>query len=109
MQRAQRGYSHRVCPAEPAECRKQLHHLTRTVREYDVTVQVVPFTTGAHAALCDQFEIIQFVGERCALFTVDERYVVSPPRSKRRTRRPRPTSAGASRAPGWSLRVAEPS
>jgi Domain of unknown function (DUF5753) len=40
--------------------RKQLHHLTRTVRDYDVTVQVVPFTADPHAALCDQFEIIQW-------------------------------------------------
>ncbi|MGH3871815.1 MAG: helix-turn-helix domain-containing protein [Pseudonocardiaceae bacterium] len=44
----------------PALLREQLCHLTRTVREHDVTVQVVPFTAGAHAALCDQFEIIQW-------------------------------------------------
>jgi transcriptional regulator with XRE-family HTH domain len=28
--------------------RKQLHHLTHTVREHDVTVQVVPFTAKEH-------------------------------------------------------------
>jgi transcriptional regulator with XRE-family HTH domain len=44
----------------PTLLRKQLHHLTRMVREYDVTVQVVPFAADAHAALCDQFEIIQW-------------------------------------------------
>ncbi|MGH3994319.1 MAG: DUF5753 domain-containing protein, partial [Pseudonocardiaceae bacterium] len=42
---------------------EQLRHLTRTVREYDVTVQVVPFAADAHAALCDQFEIIQWPAE----------------------------------------------
>jgi hypothetical protein len=44
----------------PALLREQLQHLTRVVRELDVTVQVVPFTAGAHAALCDQFAIIQW-------------------------------------------------
>ncbi len=44
----------------PALLREQLHHLTRMVREHDVTVQVVPFTADAHAALGDQFEIIQW-------------------------------------------------
>jgi hypothetical protein len=44
----------------PAVLRKQLQHLTAATREYDVTVQVVPFTADAHAALCDQFEIIQW-------------------------------------------------
>ncbi len=44
----------------PALLRKQLQHLTAATREYDVTVQVVPFTADAHAALCDQFEIIQW-------------------------------------------------
>jgi len=44
----------------PTLMRKQLHHLTRMVREYDVTVQVVPFAADAHTALCDQFEIIQW-------------------------------------------------
>jgi transcriptional regulator with XRE-family HTH domain len=44
----------------PELLRRQLNHLIHTVREFDVTVQVVPFTAGAHAALCDQFEIIQW-------------------------------------------------
>ena len=44
----------------PTLLRKQLHHLTCMVREYDVTVQVVPFTADAHAALGDQFVIIQW-------------------------------------------------
>ncbi|MGH7747233.1 MAG: DUF5753 domain-containing protein, partial [Candidatus Dormibacteria bacterium] len=44
----------------PALLREQLRHLIRAVRDYDVTVQVVPFTASAHAALCDQFEIIQW-------------------------------------------------
>ncbi len=44
----------------PELLRTQLRHLTRAVREYDVTVQVVPFTADAHAALGDQFEIIQW-------------------------------------------------
>ncbi len=44
----------------PALLRKQLQHLTAAAREYDVTVQVVPFTVDAHAALGDQFEIIQW-------------------------------------------------
>jgi transcriptional regulator with XRE-family HTH domain len=44
----------------PALLREQLRHLTRAVREHDVTVQVVPFTTDAHAALGDQFAIIQW-------------------------------------------------
>lgn len=50
--------------------RKQLQHLTRTVRDYDVTVRVVPFTADAHAALCDQFEIITSVQSQ-ALSTPD--------------------------------------
>lgn len=44
----------------PELLREQLRHLTRAVREYDVTVQVVSFTADAHAALGDQFEIIQW-------------------------------------------------
>lgn len=44
----------------PTLLRKQLHHLIHTVREYDVTVQIVPFTAGAHTALCDQFAITQW-------------------------------------------------
>ncbi|MGH3925035.1 MAG: DUF5753 domain-containing protein, partial [Pseudonocardiaceae bacterium] len=44
----------------PEVLRKQLEHLIIAVREYDVTVQVVPFTADAHAALGDQFAIIQW-------------------------------------------------
>lgn len=33
------------------------------VREYDVTVQVVPFTADAHAALGNSFAIIQWPDE----------------------------------------------
>jgi len=44
----------------PELLRKQLQHLTAAVREYDVTVQIVPFTADAHAALGDQFAIIQW-------------------------------------------------
>ncbi|MGH3568500.1 MAG: helix-turn-helix domain-containing protein [Pseudonocardia sp.] len=42
---------------------EQLRHITRVVREHDVTVQVVPFTADAHAALGDSFVIIQWPDE----------------------------------------------
>jgi transcriptional regulator with XRE-family HTH domain len=42
---------------------EQLRHIARVVRERDVTVQVVPFTADAHAALGDSFVIIQWPDE----------------------------------------------
>ncbi|ANY06078.1 helix-turn-helix domain-containing protein [Pseudonocardia sp. HH130630-07] len=42
---------------------EQLRHLTRVVTEHDVTVQIVPFTADAHAALGDAFVIIQWPDE----------------------------------------------
>ncbi len=42
---------------------EQLRHITRVVREHDVTVQVVPFSADAHAALGDSFVIIQWPDE----------------------------------------------
>jgi hypothetical protein len=42
---------------------EQLRHIARMVREHDVTVQVVPFTADAHAALGDPFVIIQWPDE----------------------------------------------
>jgi transcriptional regulator with XRE-family HTH domain len=47
----------------PGILREQLLHITRAVREHDVTVQVVPFTADAHAALGDSFVIIQWPDE----------------------------------------------
>ncbi|MBV9313963.1 MAG: helix-turn-helix transcriptional regulator [Pseudonocardia sp.] len=47
----------------PGILREQLRHITRVVREHDVTVQVVPFTADAHAALGDSFVIIQWPDE----------------------------------------------
>jgi hypothetical protein len=47
----------------PAVLREQLRHITRMVREHDVTVQIVPFTADAHAALGDSFVIIQWPDE----------------------------------------------
>jgi transcriptional regulator with XRE-family HTH domain len=47
----------------PGMLREQLTHVTRVVREHDVTVQVVPFTADAHAALGDSFVIIQWPDE----------------------------------------------
>jgi transcriptional regulator with XRE-family HTH domain len=47
----------------PAMLCEQLRHITRVVRELDVTVQVVPFTADAHAALGDSFVIIQWPDE----------------------------------------------
>ncbi len=44
----------------PDVLREQLRYLLKAVREHDVTVQVVPFTADAHAALCDGFTIIQW-------------------------------------------------
>lgn len=44
----------------PDILREQLRHITRVVREYDVTVQVVPFTADAHAALGESFMLIQW-------------------------------------------------
>jgi hypothetical protein len=43
--------------------RDQLRHIVRMVRERDVTVQVVPFSADAHAALGDSFVIIQWPDE----------------------------------------------
>jgi transcriptional regulator with XRE-family HTH domain len=47
----------------PDILREQLRHITHMVREHDVTVQVVPFTADAHAALGDSFVIIQWPDE----------------------------------------------
>lgn len=47
----------------PGILREQLRHIARMVREHDVTVQVVPFTADAHAALGDSFAIIQWPDE----------------------------------------------
>ncbi|MGH3695719.1 MAG: helix-turn-helix domain-containing protein [Pseudonocardiaceae bacterium] len=47
----------------PDVLREQLRHITRTTREYDVTLQVVPFTADAHAALGDAFVVIQWPDE----------------------------------------------
>ncbi|MBV9143571.1 MAG: helix-turn-helix transcriptional regulator [Pseudonocardiales bacterium] len=47
----------------PHVLREQLRHITRAVREFDVTVQVVPFTADAHAALAASFVIIQWPDE----------------------------------------------
>jgi transcriptional regulator with XRE-family HTH domain len=47
----------------PALLCDQLRHITRVVREHDVTVQVVPFTADAHPALGDSFVIIQWPDE----------------------------------------------
>ncbi|MGH3818083.1 MAG: helix-turn-helix domain-containing protein [Pseudonocardiaceae bacterium] len=47
----------------PEMLREQLRHINRASREFDVTVQVVPFTADAHAALGDSFVIIQWPDE----------------------------------------------
>jgi transcriptional regulator with XRE-family HTH domain len=47
----------------PEVLREQLRYITRAVREFDVTVQVVPFTADAHAALGASFVIIQWPDE----------------------------------------------
>lgn len=47
----------------PLVLRTQLQHVINMVRERDVTVQVVPFTADAHAALCESFTIIQWPDE----------------------------------------------
>ena len=50
----------------PEVLREQLRHINRASREFDVTVQVVPFTADAHAALGDSFVIIQWSDEQDA-------------------------------------------
>ncbi|MGH3751108.1 MAG: helix-turn-helix domain-containing protein [Pseudonocardiaceae bacterium] len=50
----------------PEVLRDQLRHITRVTREFDVTVQVVPFTADAHAALAASFVIIQWPDEHDA-------------------------------------------
>jgi transcriptional regulator with XRE-family HTH domain len=50
----------------PDLLREQLRHITQAVREFDVTVQVVPFTADAHAALGASFVIIQWPDENDA-------------------------------------------
>ncbi|MCA1821865.1 MAG: helix-turn-helix transcriptional regulator [Pseudonocardia sp.] len=47
----------------PDVLRDQLRHITRATQECDVTVQVVPFTADAHAALGASFVIIQWPDE----------------------------------------------
>ncbi|NHD18187.1 MULTISPECIES: helix-turn-helix transcriptional regulator [unclassified Actinopolyspora] len=43
--------------------REQLRYLESTISEGDVTIQIVPFTADAHAALGDSFVIIQWPEE----------------------------------------------
>jgi hypothetical protein len=43
--------------------REQLRHITQATREFDLTVQEVPFTADAHAALTASFVIIQWPDE----------------------------------------------
>ncbi|MGH3426580.1 MAG: helix-turn-helix domain-containing protein [Pseudonocardiaceae bacterium] len=50
----------------PEVLREQLRHITRATREFDVTVQVVPFAADAHAALGASFVIIQWPDENDA-------------------------------------------
>jgi transcriptional regulator with XRE-family HTH domain len=50
----------------PEVLRDQLRQITRVVDEFDVTVQVVPFTADAHAALGASFVIIQWPDEQDA-------------------------------------------
>ncbi|MGH3830168.1 MAG: Scr1 family TA system antitoxin-like transcriptional regulator [Pseudonocardiaceae bacterium] len=50
----------------PGVLREQLRHITRATREFDVTVQVVPFAADAHAALGASFVIIQWPDENDA-------------------------------------------
>ncbi len=47
----------------PSILRAQLRHIAHVVRECDVTVQVVPFTADAHAAVGESFVIIQWPDE----------------------------------------------
>jgi transcriptional regulator with XRE-family HTH domain len=47
----------------PGIMREQLRHIKRLVSERDITVQIVPFTADAHAALGDAFVIIQWPDE----------------------------------------------
>jgi transcriptional regulator with XRE-family HTH domain len=47
----------------PEMLRDQLGHIIRVTRECDATVQVVPFTADAHAALGASFVIIQWPDE----------------------------------------------
>jgi transcriptional regulator with XRE-family HTH domain len=47
----------------PVILRNQLRHIAQAVRDYDVTVQVVPFTADAHAALGESFAIIEWPDE----------------------------------------------
>ncbi|WP_028936777.1 helix-turn-helix domain-containing protein [Pseudonocardia spinosispora] len=43
---------------------EQLRHLIAVTQQHDVTIQVVPFTADAHAALGDQFAIIEWADEQ---------------------------------------------
>ncbi|WP_306746703.1 helix-turn-helix domain-containing protein [Saccharothrix yanglingensis] len=47
----------------PDVLRDQLRHIVEVIRGRDVTVQVVPFSAGAHAALGESFVIIQWPDE----------------------------------------------
>lgn len=47
----------------PNVLRDQLRHIVKVVRDFDVTVQVVPFSADAHAGLGDSFVIIQWPDE----------------------------------------------
>lgn len=47
----------------PTVLRDQLAHIVDVVREHNVQLQVVPYTADAHAALTDQFVIIEWPGE----------------------------------------------
>ncbi|MFF1520428.1 helix-turn-helix domain-containing protein [Streptomyces sp. NPDC058305] len=61
---------HRVVRS-PEIMREQLEHLNSLGAEPHITVQVLPYTAGAHAGLSGQFSILQFAGSPAGVVYVE--------------------------------------
>lgn len=55
----------------PAVMSTQLDHVTAAARKHDVTVQVIPFSAGAHSAMDSTFTVLDFAGSVSSVVYVE--------------------------------------